>query len=297
VVVGVLVVVSLAAGTIVGFGVRRWPSADPAAAASGSVRRELADARRRGIVRARFDPSTATGLALTVASLCVVVGGVVLGVLLVLVRSRSGGLGVDVAVGDWAAAHATPLSSSFMRVITWLGSTQGVVVVALAVGLVEFRRIRSRSIWIFLPLVIGGQLLIVNLIKVGVARARPAIDPLAAFSGASFPSGHTAAAAACYAALALVWSRGRSARSRALAAGLAATIAVAVGMSRMLLGVHWFTDVIGGLAFGWAWVALCAIAVGGRLLRFGTTAVPLSSPGSGDGAVVRTPSEPRVGTP
>jgi membrane-associated phospholipid phosphatase len=46
-------------------------------------------------------------------------------------------------------------------------------------------------------------------------------------------------------------------------------LAVAVAASRVLLGVHWLSDVIGGLALGWAWFALCAIAFGGRLLRFG----------------------------
>jgi membrane-associated phospholipid phosphatase len=53
---------------------------------------------------------------------------------------------------------------------------------------------------------------------------------------------------------------------------LAAGIAVAVAASRVLLDVHWLTDVIAGLALGWAWFAVCAIAFGGRLLRFGVAA-------------------------
>jgi undecaprenyl-diphosphatase len=47
---------------------------------------------------------------------------------------------------------------------------------------------------------------------------------------------------------------------------VAVAIAVAVGASRALLDVHWLSDVIGGLALGWGWFALCAIAFGGRLL-------------------------------
>ena len=55
----------------------------------------------------------------------------------------------------------------------------------------------------------------------------------------------------------------------ALLAGVAVFVAVAVATSRVLLGVHWVSDVIGGLALGWAWFAMCSIAFGGRLLRFG----------------------------
>jgi undecaprenyl-diphosphatase len=49
-------------------------------------------------------------------------------------------------------------------------------------------------------------------------------------------------------------------------AAAAVAIAVAVASSRVLLDVHWLSDVIGGLSLGWAWFALCSVAFGGRLL-------------------------------
>jgi undecaprenyl-diphosphatase len=51
--------------------------------------------------------------------------------------------------------------------------------------------------------------------------------------------------------------------------GAGVGIAVAVASSRVLLDVHWVTDVIAGLALGWAWFAICAMAFGGRILDFG----------------------------
>jgi undecaprenyl-diphosphatase len=91
-------------------------------------------------------------------------------------------------------------------------------------------------------------------------------------SGPSFPSGHATAAAATWAAAALVLSRGASPRIRAALAGGAAAIAVAVACSRVFLGAHWMSDVVGGLALGWTWFALCAVAFGGRVLRLGEPA-------------------------
>jgi undecaprenyl-diphosphatase len=98
---------------------------------------------------------------------------------------------------------------------------------------------------------------------------RPTANPVAHTLGPSFPSGHTTGAAACFAAFALVLGRGRSRNVQALLAGGAVFVAIAVGASRVLLGVHWLTDVIGGLALGWGWFALCSIAFGGRMLRLG----------------------------
>jgi membrane-associated phospholipid phosphatase len=91
-------------------------------------------------------------------------------------------------------------------------------------------------------------------------------------AGSSFPSGHSAAAAACWAALALV-VLGRSGRAwRGVGAVAAMLIAFGVAASRVLLGVHWLTDVIAGLAVGWTWFLLSTIVFGGRLLRFGEPA-------------------------
>jgi membrane-associated phospholipid phosphatase len=124
----------------------------------------------------------------------------------------------------------------------------------------------------FLLAVILGDKLLTAGVKELIDRARPEIESVAATLGPSFPSGHTTTAAASWAAFALVagrwWGRG----SWPALAGAAVGIAVAVALSRVFLDVHWLTDVLGGLALGWAWFAACAIAFGGRLLSFGAAA-------------------------
>jgi membrane-associated phospholipid phosphatase len=271
-----LILVVLFGSAIVGglfatLATRRWPAVDPSRAPAVAAHEAATHpAARRSFLRARIDPDTATGLGLTLALVGIVVGGVVLGVLAFLVRNSDAGItGIDTSAATWGATHASSMSTFVLRVVTQFGATVTITVLVIALSVLEYRRIPSRTMPAYLLAVVIGQLLISNLIKVLVARARPAIDPLAGFTGASFPSGHTTAAASFYAAAALVLGRGRSFKARTILAGIAAGIAVAVAASRVLLGVHWLTDVVAGLALGWSWFAICSIAFGGRLMRFG----------------------------
>jgi undecaprenyl-diphosphatase len=263
-------VLSLLVGLASSLAVRAAPRADPADAASGLVAASLAERGKiRRFLRARIDPETATGLMLSIALLAVFVAAVVLGIFAVMIRSHAGVVNIDVAVTRWAAMHATAFSLRLFGTVTWAGSTIGITVVAVAVVLYGRFRWRTWRIPLFVVVVVIGQLVLANAVKIAVARVRPDSPPFHVFPGPSFPSGHATAAAATWAAVALVLGRGTSVRLRAVLAGIAAAVAVAVACSRVFLGAHWMSDVVGGLLLGWTWFAVCAVAFGGRQLRFG----------------------------
>ena len=221
----------------------------------------------------RLNPKVATGLALTVALGVVVVGGIMLGALAYLVRSNSQLVDLDASVAQWGADHAGPVSERALEAITQLGATWLVVMLAFVVAVVGYLRRPNRWIPVFLFAVIVGERLLTNGIKDLLDRVRPTLNPIAETLGPSFPSGHTTTAAAFYAAAALVLGRGAGPHGRAVLAGIAAGIAVAVACTRVFLDVHWLTDTLAGLFLGWAWFAACAVAFGGRrLLRFGAAA-------------------------
>jgi membrane-associated phospholipid phosphatase len=283
-VVFVLIIVLLLSGVsgiVAGAGVRRWPQADPALSATHALEGRLdRRGRVRGFVRSRLDPAATTGLVLTLVLIAVVVTGVVFGVVIYMVRTKSGVVGSDQSVARWAATHVEGVSFQTLRLVTALGSTPFIVAFALACAVYGWRQRRGPSVLLFLVLVVGGQFLISNGIKFAVERVRPDLSPFGMLGTPSFPSGHSTAAAATFAALALVLGRDRSPRVRAILVGAAVAVAVAVGCSRALLGVHWFSDVVAGLLLGWTWFAVCAVAFGGRLLWFGAPAESTSPPRS-----------------
>jgi membrane-associated phospholipid phosphatase len=270
-----LLLISGAAGLGTAFLARRYPAAPvPAVIEVASEAGEHATGTtvRRGLRAARLDPEKATGLALTLALLVVFAGGVVLALLAVAVRSTHALAGIDSSVAEWGDQHATAWSHDALTLVTDLGETVTVVVIAVVVTIVEWTRTRNRWVAPFLIAVILGDKLLTEAIKQLIDRARPTIEAVAATLGPSFPSGHTSTAAASWAAFALVAGRWWGRRAWPALAGTAVGIAVGVACSRVLLDVHWLTDVLAGLALGWAWFAACAIAFGGQILRFGATA-------------------------
>jgi membrane-associated phospholipid phosphatase len=178
----------------------------------------------------------------------------------------------DESAAEWGAANATEASTDTLKVITELGGTTWLIIAMAVVGIWHLARHRRPGPLLFLMVVGIGVSLLNNGLKLIVDRERPDIAQLAGHAGASFPSGHSAAAAACWAALALVLTRRMSRRWRVVAAAVAALIAVAVASSRVLLGVHWVSDVIAGVVVGWTWFLLVAVVFGGRLLRLGEPA-------------------------
>jgi len=274
-----LVLVAVGAGLGAGLAAWRYPrlsagSSAPAFEAARKVGESAAvHSRFRRTLVSRLDASAATGLALTLALLLTIVGGLGLGALAYLERTNAHLNRVDRSVAAWGNAHATVFSTHGLDLVTQLGAITGVLLV-LAVLLAAVETIRTRSAWIvpFLLVLLAGEEILMNAVKLLADRARPTFNPAATTLGPSFPSGHSATAAAFYAGAALLLSRRRGHVARAVFTGLAVAVAVAVASSRVLLDVHWLSDVIAGLLLGWSWFAVCGIAFGGRLLQFGAPA-------------------------
>ena len=272
----VMLVVSLAAGLLAWAVARRLEGHRPAQAAAREVDDALGDA---GVE----SPAVRTGAALTAAVVCVAVAGVVLGALSLLVRRQSAPASIDRGAADWAHDHAVGWSTDLLTAVTDVGQPWSASAIAAVFAVAMAIRMRDRWIVPFMLLAVGGTSLLTTLLKVAIDRVRPTLNPLAETLGPSFPSGHTSYSAATFAAMALVLGRSRDGRTRAVLAGAAVALAVAVGATRVLLRVHWVSDVVAGLALGWAWFAVSAVAFGGRILRFGAGARrprPGTPPGS-----------------
>jgi undecaprenyl-diphosphatase len=164
---------------------------------------------------------------------------------------------LDGTVARYVAEHRTPWLTTVLRTVTWLGSTAVTIPVSAVIGLLMRRRTGRWSPMAQLAVAIGGAVAISNIVKQLVARPRPHVGRIISSAGGyAFPSGHAIQAVLVSTTLALLASRSSTARVVAWTAAIVVTLAV--GWSRVYLGVHWLTDVLGAYVLGAAWaVATC----------------------------------------
>ena len=222
----------------------------------GSAQRRFE--RQRRFLRARFSPEGYLGLHLTIGILVIIGTGwwfheIAEGVF----RDPATRL-LDDSITSWFLGYATPVLTRTFRAITCFGSVLFLTGASVVTAVVLAVRRSFYRLLAFVLAASGGALLNLAL-KHMFHRQRPVLEnPLVTLSSYGFPSGHTMGATIFYGVLALIvtyWMR--SWVGRVLIGCGAAVIVVLVGVSRIYLGAHYFTDVIGAVAVGLAWLAFC----------------------------------------
>jgi undecaprenyl-diphosphatase len=182
---------------------------------------------------------------------------------LAMLLGGGAGSGIDEAL--LRAANA-PFLVPAALILTRLGNWPALIILAAAAAVLLLLSAHRRRAILLLAIVLSGRLL-VEIQKAGFDRLRP--DPsgrLVAVQTMSFPSGHAANTMAAFLAIALLapWSGARR------TAGIVAAILLSllVGSTRLVLAVHWPSDVVAGWAFGAAWTLLLV------RLTVGTSAPP-----------------------
>lgn len=206
-------------------------------------------ARRRRLVEGRLRHRLAE----------VLVGEVVIVAALAAVAWRSDVPNrVDAAVAVHLYAPPHSLVRAAATVVTFFGKPLVVALASLLVAGWSWRRYRDRTLSVFCPAAVAVASFLEYVLKLAVRRPRPATASLSHLVDFSYPSGHaTGASALALATILLVWADGPT-RRRAVASAALVAYALAVGASRLVLGVHYPSDVIGAAVLATA----CVLTVG-----------------------------------
>lgn len=181
--------------------------------------------------------------------------------------------GTDHQVAGWFHAHLTHTFVSVLRAFTEFGSSEWIGVI-LFFAVLFFAWKRWWPSLVTLVVAVPGGMLLNELVKVLVHRQRPFLHGwFVDWSGYSFASGHTIGATLLYGQLALFILPALKARYwRTLTVSSAAFLIALVGFSRIALGAHYLTDVLGGIFFGIFWLTFCLVA--GKPLRRSVVLTP-----------------------
>jgi membrane-associated phospholipid phosphatase len=167
--------------------------------------------------------------------------------------------GLDTRVARWVAANMPSAAEWAARVFTWLGSLVSLSLLAAAAVAVVVRRRRWLDALLLAAALIVSQFLVDGL-KDAFGRPRPSEgSPVALPDSSSFPSGHAANAVAVFGAIAVVLTDRASPRRLALVL-VAIALAICAGASRLVLDVHYVSDVGAGFCVGLAVLSTTLLA-------------------------------------
>jgi membrane-associated phospholipid phosphatase len=212
-------------------------------------------------VQRRTDPAQRYGLRLTLAALATLLVAVPFAFLLFQVVA--GGpltrLDADVAdrLNETVRGHGWLIA--VLRAVSWLGWPPLLaLVVTLAVAIAW--RSGSTRLLAFLVATTAGGAVVSTVTKLLVDRPRPEVDhPVAEAFGASFPSGHAMGSTVVYGVVLLAFLPLVRPDRRRAATAVTAAVVLVVAASRVLLGVHFLTDVVAGIVLGAAWLIAATV--------------------------------------
>jgi undecaprenyl-diphosphatase len=213
-------------------------------------------------VRQRLDPEQRFGLRLTLFAVAIILVFVPFGLLLSQVVDEGPLTVYDRALAEdlHEIVRDQPWTVTPLEVLSFLGKPIWFYLLVGVAGAYLLWRGRRRLLAYLVLTGIGGGL-VDTVVKEVVSRDRPKLeDPVATAWGMSFPSGHAFTSTAMYGALLLVFMPAIPKRFRPVAIAAYATLVTAIAFSRLALGVHFLTDVVGGILLGAAWLAAATAA-------------------------------------
>ncbi|MEP6495100.1 MAG: phosphatase PAP2 family protein [bacterium] len=215
--------------------------------------------RLRLFVAARLDPKTYLGLHLTIGLLVLGLALWAFGSLLQAVLDNQTLVRFDIATSVWVHARVTPGGLRFADIVSEVASPDIMAILGVVVAVVLWGQARRTACLAWGAAFIGGTA-VQHMVKAAVHRSRPDYAaPFLSDKSFSFPSGHAMASIVGMGMLLYMlgrfWHPGRVWRLGSIVAGIA--VVLLVGGSRIYLGVHYPSDVLGGYAAGTAWMAVC----------------------------------------
>ncbi|GBF10351.1 phosphatase PAP2 family protein [Tepidibacillus infernus] len=163
----------------------------------------------------------------------------------------------DLPIIIWVQSLENSYLTEVMKFFTWIGSTKIVIAIIIITSIILYVLLKHRIELVFFVIVIIGSTALNNLLKVIFHRERPTIHRIIEETGYSFPSGHSMAAFTLYAMISfLLWKHLRSRFGRGLMILFATVMILLIGISRIYLGVHFPSDVLGGYLASGVWFTL-----------------------------------------